>query len=183
MGCSSITIAILVAVCFTVASSTGTPVNPLAGISTCKIKCSNALKLCRNEVAKTPTERLDCAKLFVATFPSCYFGLVAPTLNCDGSILESFSKCVMESLSYGETFSCSSRKLRDLKKCKSASSKREQTNDPSSMQACNECFGNYDICIGSAQTMDAHDICVASKSYCARDCWPTCLHFAAPHQN
>jgi len=184
MGCSSISFAILVVVCLTVSSSTGVSVNPPSRISQCKTKCSKAWLLCRTRVAKTPKERLECAELFATTFPSCYFGLEPSKVNCEGSILESFSKCVLGSLSYGESFSCAIRKSMDLKKCKSASSKREQADDSSNTtDACNQCFGDYESCISQAFDEAEHDLCVVAKSLCPLSCWPPCLHFAAPPQN
>ncbi len=134
----------------------------------------DAYTLCRSKVAKTNEERLVCAKMYVKTFPSCYFKGKIEKDTCADDTLQGFSKCVMDSASYGERFACDNKKNERRQLCRTPQSKRESKLAAlfvrSSIQACNECGGNYDACLAHAAEELDYDVCLAAYMGCSPGC-------------
>eukprot|EP00794_Sanderia_malayensis_P007051 gene7051-7843_t len=132
--------------------------------SSCKSKCMQAFKLCRAQLATSKEERLQCAKMYVKTFPSCFFKGKVAGKNCVGSVTQSFYNCKTASPSYGDKFACKIARYAELNKCtQNLSSKRDDAVQDSlftrsaNLQKCNECFGDYHACLSGAESMLEHE--------------------------
>ncbi len=135
-----------------------------------------AFSLCRTQLGITKQDRLDCAKMYVATFPNCFFKGKMTGKNCAQSVKNSIAACESSSLLFGEKFACRNKKRIEDSKCNGVQSKRENIQADalsvrsSSLQSCNECYGNYHACLMNAVTEMAYDICIAARMLCSTGC-------------
>ncbi len=138
-------------------------------MGSCKSRHKSAYELCSSEVAINRQERLMCARLYVKNFPSCFFKRKRKGKSCVDDVLQGFSKCVMESQSYGETFACENKKEERRMLCLAATSKRggeQAILEVKRVQRCNECLGYYDACLVRVRDESEHDICLENRANC-----------------
>ena len=138
-------------------------------ISKCKRNSYAAFQLCMDKLAKTEAERRECARLYVTTFPRCYFKKGKGSLR---EIFDSYAKCVMDSVSFGETYACDNTKNQKLAEIDSGRNdengdlKDTNLEKRSNVQQCNTCRNTFDICTHTSVSEDAHVVCIVNRTFC-----------------
>lgn len=137
---------------------------PTKYVSECRKNSYTAFKLCLDKLATSKAEKRECAQLFTKLFPSCYF----KNLKKDNvmGVLDAYSKCVMESASYGETFACENAKNEILTASDASSSDEVSYLQKRNIQECNTCRNYYDMCHMIADSWEKADICGNSLHTC-----------------
>ena len=134
-------------------------------ISKCKRNCYAAYQLCVDKLGKSKAVRDECVRSYLITFPKCYF--MTKESSCS-EVSKSYSKCVMESLDYSETFACFNAMSAVQARIKSTVSDDITLEKRSNVQDCNGCRNSRQLCFLIAANRDVYKQCRTVGKQCLK---------------